>query len=443
MIKNILIFGICCFNWLALTAQTTFNIQQAIDYAYNNNTEIKNAMLNISDAEQQILERRAIGLPQVNGKIEFQHFIQVPQVALPEAFFIDPMTGQVPEGIDRRASFQLKNNFTPSITASSLLFDGSYLTGLKAARLYKNFVQKQLDTKKSEVRDQVTGAYLPLLLIDQSIKLIDQNTSNLQQLITETKALYKEGFVEQLDVDRLELSNANLAAERENLVRQRETVANALKFVIGFPKEDELILSETIESLLEVGDTTYNTETFEITNKHQYQVAALNSQLNELNVELNQRGYLPNLAAFASYNYQFLGDNFKDGFWAPSFVVGATINVPIFDGFEKRSKVERAKIQLLMAQNQQEMLAESIFLDIKNTQIAFENAMNRVRDREKNVALAQRIYDTTKIKYKEGVGSSLELSQAEQALFSAQNNYTQAVYDAIVAKMDLDSALGD
>lgn len=450
MIKHIFLLSAFFIgsNWLLAQENQTpkdFNLQQAIDYAYQNNTEIQNSLLDIQDAEQQILERRAIGLPQVNGKIEYQYFPQVPKMALPDAFVNlsrDPVTGELPPGFSRETSFQLKNNFNAGVTASALVFDGSYLTGLKAARLFKTLVQKQLETKRIEVRNQVTSAYLPVLLIDENIQLIDNNTNSLQQLLNETQALYKEGFVEQLDVDRLELSLANLTVERENLTRQRETVANTLKFIIGYPEENPIQLNETIESLLEQGDTTYNAEIFDVKNKYQHQAAELNIQFNDLNVELNQRGYLPNFAVFANYQYQYLGDNLKDGFWAPSFVVGGTINVPIFDGFDKRSKIERAKIGKLKAQNQLRLLEESMQLEVNNTVIAFENAMSRVRDREKNVQLAEKIYDTTKIKYREGVGSSIELVQAEQALFTAQNNYTQAVYNAINAKMDLDAALG-
>lgn len=437
-----LVLYFCLMSGVLLSQDKAYTLQEAMAYALNKSISIDNAKLNIADAEQQIFERRAIGLPKVDGKIDFQHFLEVPQVALPEAFFIDPMTGMVPEGIDRRASFQLKNNFTLGLSASMLAFDGSYFTAIKAARSYRDYVQEEMTSKQKEVRTQVIAAYMPTLLIDESLRLIDNNIQNLGALLKDTKALYQEGFVEQLDVDRLELSLANLRSERSNLARQREMAVNALKMTMNYPKDQDLEIEDSIESMIAVGDTTYDKTKFQLQQRPEYRLANVGLQLNGLNIEANKKGYWPNLAVFANYQYAYLGDTFTDGFWAPTFVVGAQVNVPIFDGFDKRSKIERAKIQKLTTQNQIKLLEESIWLEIQNTEIDFENAKNRVREQEKNMNLADRIYKTTQIKYKEGVGSSLELSQAEQALFQAQNNYNRALYEAIQAKIALDSALG-
>lgn len=445
-------------NWFTLllltiihsltTAQTNtavpFTLEEAIGYAYENSLVIKNANLNVQDAEQQILERRAIGLPQVNGELNYQYFPRVPIIALPDAFVDgarDPMTGELPPDFSREVSFQLRNNFTAGISANSLIYDGTYGVALKAAKIYREYAQKELENEKRTVKDNVVAAYLPALSIDLSLQLIDQNKANLEELFRETKALYNEGFVEQLDVDRLELSISNLETDRETLARQRETAINALKFIMGYTDDQPIVLVDNIESLIAKGKADTNL-TFNLQNRSDYRLVESGIKLSELNIEQYKKGYLPSVAAFANYQYNFQGDQFSTGFWAETFVIGAQVNVPIFDGFDKRSKIQRAKIALLDTQNKQQLLAQTINLEVKNATIEYENASKRAIKQQKNLELAQRIYDTTKVKYKEGVGSSIELSQAEQALFQSQNNYNQALFDTITAKLTLDQALG-
>jgi len=173
-------------------------------------------------------------------------------------------------------------------------------------------------------------------------------------------------------------------------------------------------------------------------------VLELGINLNQLNVDLNKSGYLPSLAAFGSYQQSAQGNNlFDNPVWVPSAVVGLQLNVPIFDGFEKRAKINRAKLDLEEAMMQKTRLERAINLEVSNARTSYQNAMKRLDTRDKNMKLANRIYETTRIKYKEGVGSSLEISQAEQALYDAQQNYIQARYDLLVAKRALDKALGE
>jgi len=422
-----------------LTAQSTFSLEQAIDYALENNIEIKNAQLALDDADAQISERLSIGLPKVNGSVEFNHYPQVPKQALPDEF---AQAFMLPPGEGQEVSFLLKNNFTAGVNASSLIFDGTYLTGVKAARLLKEYTEMQLKTQEQKTHNSVVDAYLPSLLIKESIKTLEKNITNLEVTLFETQEIYKAGFAEQLDVDRLELSLANLTTDLENLYEQNTIAINALKFTLNYPMDKELTLEDNIESLLVEANNDQLTEQIQYLNRAEFRVAEIGLKLGELNIEQYERGYWPSLAAFASYQYQYQGDNFTDGFWAPTFVIGANINVPIFDGFEKRAKKERAQIELTQNINSKMLLANLIKLEVENARKAYLQARKRLTSQEKNLALAERIYETTKIKYKEGVGSSLEVSQSEQALYQTQQNKIQAMFDLLNAKVALEQALG-
>ncbi len=435
------------FCTMTVIAQSEMSLEQATKYAKDNSLSIRNARINIADAEAQVEERRAVGLPQLTGKIDYSYYFKVPTVRLPDPFIDlarDPNTGMLPDGYNPNVSFSLKHNFNAGLNLSALVFDGTYLTALKAARDFRNYVDYELKAKEKEVADKVREAYLPSLLITESIGNLDKNLGNIQKLFVETQALYKEGFVEQLDVDRLELSISNLNTEREKLLRQREIAVNYLKFSINYPMDEELTLSDNVETLLTEATEEELTSGINYYSHPQYKVIEKGLELNALNVEQYKKGYLPSVAAFASYQYGFQGNKLNNtGFWVPVGLIGGQINVPIFDGFEKRAKIQRAKLAQEIAFNQKKEFERAITLELQNARTAYTNALNQVASQKKNMELAERIYNTTMVKYREGVGSSLEISQAEQSLYTTQQNHLVALYDLLVAKAALDKALGN
>jgi len=424
-------------------AQESFSLEQAIQYGIEHNVDVKNANLSIKDADAQIIERRSVGLPQINGSLKFDHYPQVPVQAIPEAFIFGfrDSTGMLPPDFETEISFLLKNNFTASLNASSLLFDGSYLTGLKAARLFKDYVQAELRSKEKVARDAVMEAYLPSLLITESLKTLEKNIANLSTVLFETKEIFKAGFAEQLDIDRLELSLANLKSEKDKLERQKNVTLNFLKMAMNYPLEGEILLEDDIATLLVEATDQELVDPINVERRPEIEVANIGLELSTLNVELNERGRWPSLAAYGAYQYQYQGNNFSNGFWAPTFVIGAQLNVPIFDGMSSKTKIERAQIALETNQNRKEQMISFIKLEILNARTTYLNAQETVSDQEKNLALAEKIYQTTKIKYREGVGSSLEVTQAEQALYQTQQNHIQAKYDLLLAKIALEKAI--
>ena len=429
---------------LAFGQQTTgMTLEQSIEYALANNTGIKNAYLNIADAEQQINERKATGIPQINGSVAYQRYLQLPVQPLPNAL-VDFIRLLNPNGeVETEGSFFLKNNFNAGLNLETMIFEGSYFVALRAARAYRNFVQQQLLVEKREVRNQVTGAFLPVLLLKTNLEIIDKNIGNLEKLLAETKELYKEGFVEQLDIDRQELSLLNLQTERENLLRQKENAILALKFAMGHPIDGPLeVIGELEDMTMEVDDQQLVSD-INYGNRPETGLSDLNIQLNELNLKLNKSYYLPSVRGNGAYTYTFQGNTFKEGFWAPSAYVGLNVNIPIFDGFDKKAKIQRVRIDIEEASNQKIEIKRGIELEIQTARTSYINAREKLSNQRKNLDLAQRIYDTTQIKYREGVGSSLEVTQAEQSLYTSQSNYLNALYDVIKAKSDLQLALGN
>ena len=443
----------CCPFIVSAQDAQPFSLQEAIEYAKLNHPDVKVKILNIEDAEQQIIENRAIGIPQVNAGMDYQYFVDIPTQILPdfisptvyaileaEDLITDPMP-PIPQSVP--AQFGTKHNLSANLNVSALIFDGSYFVGLKAAREYREFTDAELQNTIADVRINVINSYLPILILDETATTIRKNIEKITSVYEETKAYYEEGFVERLDVDRLELSIANLETELEAVEIQRSTATNALKFAMGYPIEGNIELTDDMESVLNnsIGDELAMAK-LDYNLRPDYVLANEGIQLNELNIKLQKSSFLPSIGAFGSYQQSLLTNDLSNGEWYPTTVLGLNLNVPIFSGLGKKAKVSRAEIDLQQSIEQLNYLESAISLEVENARSTYLNARKRLENRKKNMDLAERIYNTTQTKYSEGVGSSLEVNQAEQDVYTAQQNYYQAVFDVLTAESALAKALG-
>ena len=420
-----------------LHAQTTsMSLSDAIQYALDKNPNIKIAQLQVTDAEWQIKESKSTGLPQISASIGYQYFIQRP--GIPASALGFPGAG------DEKVAFNANHSLSPSISVNQLFFSNSYRVAVKAAQYYREYVNEQLAVAKQTLRNQVIDAYLPALLITQSLATIDKNISSLEKLFSDTKAINQAGFAEQLDVDRIDLSLSSLRTERTNLVRQREIVVNALKLTLGMPVKDELVLTDDVQLLMNQYATTDLTTEINFMNRPEYVQLLRGRELSVLQVELNRRPWIPTVAGFVQYGPGFQGGFGNDTKWffIPSAVVGLNVNIPIWDGGGSKARKGRAAVALQTIDEQKTFLENSLTLELENARRSYLNAAERVENQQKNVVLAQRIYDNTQTKYKAGVGSSFEVTQAQQELYSAQQNLMQAQYDQLSAKTAVQKALG-
>lgn len=439
--KHLLITLLGCIILVQLNAQELkeLTLAEAIEYAMNNNISIKNSILDVEDASEQIVEQRAVGIPRVDASVNWDYALALPVSLIPNEF-LDP---SAPPGEFTAVKFGTRNNFVAGIEANTLIFDFTYLTGLKAAKLYKVYAGEQLNQQRFDIKYLIIDAYLPALIIQENIETVKKNISNIEKLRKETQALYEAGFVEQLDVDRLDLTLTNLATELENLNRQGSLIYNVLKFKMGYPMDQEIIAVDDMEALFELATDDELSASVNYETKPEYRVLKLGKELNEMNITLNKAAYYPSLSGFASFNGVAQGDDLiNDPIWSSNSYLGLSLKVPIFDGLQKKAKVNRARLDLAGVVNRQIDLERAITLEVQNARTNYISAIERWKNQKKNVELAERIHETTQVKYREGVGSSVEITQAEYSLFDTQSNYIRARYDLLVAKMALDKALG-
>ena len=445
------------------------SLDDAIKYAMANASSLKNARANINDATLRVKESKAGGLPKVDADVSLQRFIQQPSVPASALGFGTPSAQQLyaadysenrlraietkngltappytppSAGEDTKIAFQQKNNFTGGITVSQLLFSGSYTVALRAARYYKDLVNVQLTKEEEMLRNKVIDAYLPALSIDDAVKTFDKNLVNLEKLKSEVAATYKAGFVEQLDIDRLDFSINNLKAQRDNLVRQRDLPISALKLVINYPMDKPLELSDDINSLLKPISEQEINAAIDFQKRSEIRELDATLKLTELNVELQKASGLPTVAAFFNYQYAVQGNTFSTLFGVPSALLGVTAKYNIWDNHERKIKMERAMIDVEKLRTAKTDVEKAIIFQGTIAKIAINSAQKNIDAQQKNLNLAQKIYDVTKKKYQEGVGSSLELISAERDIYAAQQTIRQAQFDLLKAQMDLLKALG-
>ena len=412
------------------TPKTTnnFTLQDCINYGYEHQNALVNAKLDVLSADYKVKETIGIGLPQVNGSISFQDYLKTPTVIF---------------GTQKFSIYQ-KYNSIFGATLNQIIFDGTYLVGLKASRTYKDLYDKSFTRTKIESKVSITKAYYMVLVSNEQIKLLDADLTQLKQQVEQTEAGNKQGFVEKIDVDRIKFQLNNLQTTKDNVVRLLDLNYQLLKFQMGMPVEEELILKDKLSDVNMQMDATDNVDTTFYKKRIEYSLYETNVQLNQLDLKRKKAQYLPGLYAVANVGDQFqnnsIGNLFSTNF--PSAYVGLSLNIPIFAGFQHKYQIKQTEINLQKAKNDLYDLKNALNLQANSAKISYINSLKSLENQKQNQALAQEVLRVTKIKYQQGVGSSIEVTQAQTAMEDADNKYIQSLYDVLISKVDLDKAYG-
>lgn len=440
-----------------------FSLADCINYAYQHQDSVLNAGLDVKSAEYKVKETEGIGLPQINGSASFQDYIKTPTMLFPD--FISPLvfgvlnnqkvqnseTGQIIpkeptyKSADARVSFYQKYSTNLGLTLNQLIFDGSYLVGLKASKTYKELSVRNYSRSKIEANVQVTKAYYQVLVSNERIKLLEANIAQLKQQLDQTIAQNKQGFVEKIDVDRLSVQYNDLVTTRDNTIRLLVLNYELLKFQMGMPVEAQLTLKDNLEDV-KLEDITLNTvtDTASYKNRVEYSLVETQLELNKLDLQRRKAAYLPSLSAIGNSSILNQNNKFSDLFKTnyPTTYVGLSLNVPIFSGFQRTNQVKQARIEVLKTRNDLENLKNGLNLQADAARISYYNGLQSLNNQKKNREVAQEVLRVAKIKYQQGVGSSIEVTQAETALADADDKYIQGLYQALISKVDLDRAYG-
>ncbi|MFA9198570.1 MAG: TolC family protein [Aquirufa sp.] len=432
--------GLFLMTSLAANAQT-YSLKQAVDYAITHQVQVKNSQIDLQNASAKINEIKAMGLPQVNGSVALTNNIVLQRAFIPAKIF-NPAAA---EGELIAAKFGVDNSGYANVGLSQLVFDGSYLLGLKASTVYKDLAVKSVTQSKQQVAENVAKAYYGILVNEKRQGLLALNVARLDTLLKETRELNKQGFVEKIDVQRLDVQANNLRTELENVNRLQELSYSLLKFQMGFPMEEPIRLSESLEK---VELATFNTNAagdFNYANRIEYSILQTQENLAELDLKSIKAGYLPRLVLNANYGYNAGANAFSDLMtkqWFDNAAVTVALQIPIFDGFSKKYKAVQSANNLQKVRQSYSLLKSSIDLQRSQASITMKNALESMKEQKANLDLANEISRVTRVKYQQGVGSNLEVLNAESSIKESQANYFTALYNALVAKVELEKANG-
>lgn len=416
----------------------SFSLQQAIDYAIKNQVIIKNAQLDQKIAKEKSDELLGIGFPQINGSADITRFIDIPTTFVPGTFFGGDSGSFYP------VQFGQNYSSTAGLTASQLLFDGSYLVGLKASRMYVDLMHKQVNQSKTDLAAMVSKAYYNVLILQEQTQILDANVKRLKKLRDDMKATYDNGFAEKIDYDRTVLAYNNIITEKEKLERMVALSVNLLKFQIGANVQDDLTLTDKLEDIKST--TMINpADTIDVNNRIEMDVLQTTKRLLQIDLKLQRVAYLPSLAAFGSYSVNASRnefDIFQNKPWYRTSIVGLKLTVPVFDGFQKASRVNQARFALQKIDNTIQSTTQGLQLEVQTARTSLINALASLDTQGENRKLAEEVARITKKKFEAGVGSSLEVMDAETALKVAETNYYTSLIEAYIAKVDYAKATG-
>jgi len=440
---------------LELSAQVrTFSANEAIQFALENSQLVRNAKLDTDIAAAKVQETIGIGLPQISGSASVLHYPQIQKFVLENTpgtpFFISPDAFKGAPAINAPIAFglALENSLTGNIQASQLLFNGNYLVGLKASKTYQELSAKQLKQARTSIAEQVSKTYYSILVNNEKARLLDLNLSRLDSTCREIRVLFKNGFAEQIDVNRLEVALNNLKSEKQKTIRLLQLARYGLKLQMGMPVGDSLVLTGKLDevnpdSLQAFGGTV------EYSRRIEYSTLQTQKALTALDLKNVQAGYYPTLVAIANLGVNSAASkfsnlsNFNEEFrYAPFSFFGLNLSVPVFDGLQKKYKAEQSRINMMKISNGMKQLENVIDFEVKQANINLANAFESYAIQKRNLKLAEEVVRVSKVKYRQGVGSNLEVTNAESSLKESQTNYYTALYDFIIAKIDLDKAQG-
>ena len=423
----------------SVSAQQTFSLKEAVDYGLRNSVNVKNAQVDITSAEYRIKEIKAAGLPQINGQFQYTSNIIVP-TSLIAAKNFNP---QAAEGEVVKFKFGVPWAGQAGIGVNQLIFDATWLVGLRAADTYRQLAQGNLKQSKLTVAETVMKAYYSVLVAEERSKLLDLNIGRLDSLIRDTKGLNQQGFVEKIDLDRLQVQRNNLVTESQKVKNLIQLSYQLLKFQMGYGLENPITLSDKLSEsevntlkMLPASNVDY-------TNRVEYNLLQTQRKLTELDIESKYKGYIPKVFFSGSLGAGHSNPRFNPfERWFPSSSATLGVQIPIFDSKMKKYQIEQSKLNLIKIDQSANFLRQSFDLQADQANIMLKNGLETLETQKRNMELAQEIVRVTKIKYQQGLGSNIEVINAEASLKESQTNYFASLYDVLIAKVDLDKAMG-
>lgn len=416
------------------------SLEEAMDLAVKNNVQAKNARLDIDKQKAVNAEVSGLALPNIKAKGEFNDYINPIQSFVPAEFIGGP------PGTFVAVPFTPKFSSTASVTGTQILFDGSVMVALQARNALMRLYEQSSILTDEEIRYNIQKAYQAIVVAHRQSKILDESIAFARSIANDFNAMYEAGFVEKIEADRIMVQVNNLASDSLKVHNMLDVSMQMLKYQMGIDNEMNIQLTDTsIEEQIEDAEMLMLRD-LNFAKRTDYNLLHTQLKLNEYDLKRHKLSGLPSLAVFGSAAYTYASNTFGDVFdkqYIFYSLVGVQLNIPIFDGLQRHNRVKQAKISVMQTRNNIENLELGIAFQKNQSTTQLNNALLTMRNEQRNLDLAKNVLRLAREKYKAGVGSNMEVSQAQTEMLRAQNNYFQALLDAANAKADLKKALGE
>lgn len=429
------------------TGPLRLSLKQAQEYALQNNKSILNANLDVEAAKKKVWETTTMGLPQVSAAVSAQYILTMPgffeqflRPGLEMKYPLDEPNRDQKINSDLQKSLDsMRFSGTVDLTVSQLIFSGSYLVGLQASKVYRSLSELNRVKSTQDVMESVSNTYFMALLARENAGILDSTRVNIEKTVNEISAMYQQGFVEETDVDQLNITLTNIKSSLDLIQRQVDISEKLLKIQLGIPLDQQIELTDALNDL--IASLTYDQlllADIMLDDNVSYQMLEAQVKSSQLMLKLRKSETLPTIAAF--YQHQELLNNNSISFTPPD-LVGLTVSIPIFSSGERWSKIKQAKMELQKSRNTLDQTADMIRLDFYQSKSALISTKEKVASDKSNLDLSRKIFNRALIKYQNGMMSSIELTQVQNQYLTAQSTYYQSIQSLITEKNKLEKLL--
>jgi outer membrane protein len=454
-LREKLLLGIVLFTGVCYSQTDSiyyFSLEQAREYALTHNYEAQNALLDIKKSKKQVWETTSMGLPQVSGSVSYQHIpgeiptINFGEQMLPLFVILDSLhPGAFDSFGDAMGSAEsaiaVRNSTTYGLTVSQLVFSGEYIVGLQAAKTFLTLSENAKEKSELDIKQTVSSSYFTILALEKNKSILDTSIINLKSTLKEFRIMNMNGFIEDTEADQIELTLRNTENAAGTLEQQIELSYKLFKILLGLSLDTRIELTQSFDEFLlsaDIEDPSYSD--FNISDNIDYKMLEAQERISELSLKRERAKYLPMVSAFYSYTDK---TNKADFDFTINHILGINVNIPIFSSGQKHAQVQQAKIELEKTRNMKDMAEENIRLSIQQAAFDLEKSIEKLKNEQFNIDLSKRIYQKTLIKHREGMASSLDLTQAHNQYLNSSSNYTNSILEMLNAKLNYDKVLNN
>jgi len=419
------------------TAELKLTLKEAQDYALMNNKIVQAAKTDVLASRIAVWEMISSALPQVNASGSFTDNLKLMTTLLPGDFFGQP-------GVKVPVTFGSEFNSSGSVQATLLLFNAPLYIGIETTKLANKLSEQNLEKSELDTRESIAMAYYLILVSERSLEILESNIDNLNETLKSTRAMYSAGMAEATDVDQM-ISNVSMVENsRSSLERTIELNYNLLRFQLGVPAETKITLAETLDGLTDqVNIEAILSQDFDHTRNINFLLIEGQEKMSELALKSQKASILPTLSGYYNYGTNGMGDKLSELQWFQNSMAGLQLSVPLIASGQRYARIKKAQYNLEKARTTKEMVTEQLLIQEKQLRYNLINANLQYRSQKENVEVSKRVYVSMENKFRQGMASSLELTQANSQFLQAENNYISALMNLLQTKLALDKLLNN